>query len=109
MIGPFPFLDFLLKTIRNTIFAVLAITALISPHFGLLLCLGVIVFSFLIFAWGYAQPSLARSLRWDCCGSGYLKLKTSPIPARVYLPSPRACARYLGGLTDGFTWDRMAH
>jgi len=51
MISPFPFLDFLLKTIRNTIFAVLAITALISPHFGLLLCLGVIVFSFLIFGW----------------------------------------------------------
>src|SRR6516164_7100585 len=51
MISPFPFLDFLLKTIRNTIFAVLAITALISPRLGLLLCLGVIVFSFLIFGW----------------------------------------------------------
>ena len=44
LISPFPFLDFLLKTIRNTIFAVLAITALISPRLGLLLCLGVIVF-----------------------------------------------------------------
>ena len=51
LISPFPFLDFLLKTIRNTIFAVLAITALISPHLGLLLCLGVIVFSILIFGW----------------------------------------------------------
>jgi hypothetical protein len=51
LISPFPFLDFLLKAIRNTIFAVLAITALISPHLGLLLCLGVIVFSFLIFGW----------------------------------------------------------
>jgi hypothetical protein len=51
MISPFPFLDFLLKTIRNTIFAVLAITALLSPHLGLLLCLGVIVFSFLVFGW----------------------------------------------------------
>ena len=51
MISPFPFLDFLLKTIRNIIFAVLAITALISPHLGLLLCLGVIVFSILIFGW----------------------------------------------------------
>jgi hypothetical protein len=51
LISPFPFLDFLLKAIRNTIFAVLAITALISPHVGLLLCLGVIVFSFLIFGW----------------------------------------------------------
>ena len=51
MISPFPFLDFLLKIIRNIIFAVLAIAALISPHLGLLLCLGLIVFSFLIFGW----------------------------------------------------------
>ena len=51
LISPFPFLDFLLKTIRNTIFAVLAITVFISPRLGLLLCLGVIVFSFLIFGW----------------------------------------------------------
>ena len=51
MISPFPFLDFLLKTIRNIIFAVIAITALISPHLGLLLCLGVIMFSILIFGW----------------------------------------------------------
>jgi hypothetical protein len=51
LISPFPFLDFLLKTTRNTIFAVLAITALISPHLGLLLCLGLIVVSFLIFGW----------------------------------------------------------
>jgi len=51
MISPFPFLDFLLKTIRNAIFAVLAITALVSPHLGLLLCLGVIVLSILIFGW----------------------------------------------------------
>src|SRR6516165_3325241 len=51
LISPFPFLDFLLKTIRNTIFAVLAITALISPRLGLLLCLVVIALSFLIFGW----------------------------------------------------------
>ena len=51
MISPFPFLDFLLKTIRNIVFAVLAITALINPRLGLLLCLGVIVFSLLIFGW----------------------------------------------------------
>ena len=51
LISPFPFLDFLLKAIRNTIFAVLAITALVSPHLGLLLCLGLIVVSCLIFGW----------------------------------------------------------
>jgi hypothetical protein len=51
MISPFPFLDFLLKTIRNTIFAVLMITAVINPHLGLLLCLCAIVFSLLLFGW----------------------------------------------------------
>jgi len=51
LISPFPFLDFLLKAIRNTIFAVLAITALISPHLGLLLCLGLIAIGLLIFGW----------------------------------------------------------
>jgi hypothetical protein len=51
LISPFPFLDLLLKATRNTIFAVLAITALVSPHLGLLLCLGLIIISFLIFGW----------------------------------------------------------
>src|SRR5215467_5957668 len=51
MISPFPFIDFLLKGLRNTIFAVLAITALLSPHLGLLLCIGMISLSFLIFGW----------------------------------------------------------
>ena len=51
LISPFPFLDFLLKAIRNTIFAVLAITALLSPHLGLLLCLGLLVISLLVFGW----------------------------------------------------------
>jgi len=51
LISPFPFLDLLLKAIRNTIFAVLAITALINPHLGLLLCLGLIVICLLIFGW----------------------------------------------------------
>jgi hypothetical protein len=51
LISPFPFLDFLLKATRNTIYAVLAITALINPHLGLLLCLGLIAISFVIFGW----------------------------------------------------------
>jgi len=51
MISPFPFIDLLLKGVRNTIFAVLAVTALLSPHLGLLLCLGIIIISFLIFGW----------------------------------------------------------
>ena len=51
MISPFPFLDLLLKIVRNTIFAVLLITALLSPHLGLLLSLAIIAFSLLIFGW----------------------------------------------------------
>src|SRR6516225_7867812 len=42
MVSPFPFLDFLLKAARNGIFAVLAITAIISPQLGVLLSLGII-------------------------------------------------------------------
>ena len=64
MISPFPFLDFLLKTIRNIVFAVLAITALISPHLGLLLCLGLIVFSFLIFGWALRTAVFGTVFAW---------------------------------------------
>jgi len=65
LISPFPFLDFLLKVARNTIFAVLAITALISPHLGLLLCLGVIVFSFLLFGWALRTAVFGTVFAWD--------------------------------------------
>jgi hypothetical protein len=51
LISPFPFVDFVLKAIRNTIFAVLLGTSIISPHFGLVLCLVVIITSFLLFGW----------------------------------------------------------
>ena len=51
LISPFPFLDLLLKAIRNIIFAILATMALVTPHLGLPFCLGIIFFSFLIFGW----------------------------------------------------------
>lgn len=51
LISPFPFVDFVLKAIRNVIFAVLLGTSIISPHVGLVLCLVVIVASFLMFGW----------------------------------------------------------
>jgi len=51
LISPFPFLDLLLKAIRNTIFAVLLVTSIISPHVGVLLALVVIIVSFLAFGW----------------------------------------------------------
>src|SRR5271165_3170745 len=65
MISPFPFLDFLLKAVRNTIFAVLAITALVWPHLGLLLCLVVIVFSFLIFGWALRMAVFGTIFSWE--------------------------------------------
>jgi hypothetical protein len=64
MISPFPFLDFLLKTIRNTIFAVLAVAAVLSPHLGVLLCLSVIVFSFLIFGWALRTAVFGSVFAW---------------------------------------------
>jgi hypothetical protein len=65
LISPFPFLDFWLKTIRNTIFAVLAITSIISPHLGLLLCLGVIAFSFLMFGWALRTAVFGTVFAWE--------------------------------------------
>jgi hypothetical protein len=65
LISPFPFVDFLLKAARNTIFAVLAITALISPHLGLLLCLGVIVLSVLIFGWALRVAVFGTVFAWE--------------------------------------------
>jgi hypothetical protein len=64
MISPFPFLDFLLKAVRNSIFAVLAVTALLSPHVGLLLCLGVILVSFLIFGWALRMAFFGTVFAW---------------------------------------------
>jgi len=64
MISPFPFLDLLLKIIRNLIFAVLAVTAVLSPHLGLLLCLCVIVFSFLIFGWALRTSVFGTVFAW---------------------------------------------
>jgi hypothetical protein len=51
LISPFPFVDFGLKAIRNLIFAVLLGASIISPHVGLVLCLVVIIVSFLAFGW----------------------------------------------------------
>jgi hypothetical protein len=65
MISPFPFLDFLLKAVRNSIFAVLAVTALLSPRIGLLLSLGVIVVSFLIFGWALRMAFFGTVFAWS--------------------------------------------
>ena len=65
MISPFPFLDFLLKAVRNTVFAVLAITALLSPHLGLLLSLAVILVSILIFGWALRMAFFGVVFAWS--------------------------------------------
>jgi hypothetical protein len=51
LISPFPFVDFLLKLVRNIVFAILLGASIISPHLGLLLCLAVIIISFMAFGW----------------------------------------------------------
>ena len=65
MISPFPFLDFLLKAVRNAVFAVLAITALLSPHLGLLLSLAVILVSILIFGWALRMAFFGVVFAWS--------------------------------------------
>jgi hypothetical protein len=64
MISPFPFLDFLLKAVRNCIFAVLAITALFSPRLGLLLALCVIAVSVLVFGWALRMAFFGIVFAW---------------------------------------------
>jgi hypothetical protein len=51
LISPFPFVDFVLKAIRNIIFAILLVSSIVSPHLGLLLSLVVIIVSFMAFGW----------------------------------------------------------
>jgi len=51
LISPFPFVDFLLKLVRNIVFAILLGASIVSPHLGLLLCLAVIIVSFMAFGW----------------------------------------------------------
>jgi hypothetical protein len=65
LISPFPFLDFLLKAVRNCVFAVLAITALLSPRLGLLLALGLIVVSFLVFGWALRMAVFGAVFAWS--------------------------------------------
>jgi hypothetical protein len=99
LISPFPFLDFILKAIRNTVFGVLAITALLSPRLGLLLCLALIAVSFVIFGWALRTAvfgtvfavGLLRALLLDSrdqpnAGEGVPAFSTSvrKVPRRTY-------------------------
>ena len=78
MISPFPFLDFLLKAVRNMIFAVLATTALLSPRLGLLLSLAIIVISFLLFGWALRMAFFGIIFAWSL-----LRLLTMEVHVKV--------------------------
>ena len=78
MISPFPFLDFLLKAVRNTIFAVLAITALLSPKLGLLLSLVLIVVSFLVFGWALRMAFFGTVFAWSLLRVLMLEAREKP-------------------------------
>jgi hypothetical protein len=65
LISPFPFVDFALKAIRNTIFAVLLGTSIVSPHLGLLLALVVIIVSFMLFGWALRLAFFGTLFAWS--------------------------------------------
>ena len=65
LISPFPFVDFMVKTIRNGIFAILFVTSLISPRVGLLLALIVILVSFLLFGWALRLSFFGAIYAWS--------------------------------------------
>jgi hypothetical protein len=80
LISPFPFLDFLLKATRNTIFAILAITALLSPKLGLLLALGIIVVSFLLFGWALRLAFFGTIFAWSTLRALLMDEHVKPSP-----------------------------
>ena len=80
LISPFPFLDLWLKIIRNAIFAGLAITAVITPHLALLLCLAVIVFSFLVFGWTLRTAVFGTVFAWELLLVLFFDAQSKPKP-----------------------------
>jgi len=65
LISPFPFVDFAVKAVRNTIFAVLLATSIISPRVGLLLALVVILVSFLLVGWALRLAFFGSLYAWS--------------------------------------------
>jgi hypothetical protein len=53
LLSPFPFLDFLLKLVRNAFFVALAVTTVISRQAGLVFSLAIILVSFLVARWSF--------------------------------------------------------
>ena len=65
LISPFPFVDFLLKLVRNIIFAILLGASIISPHLGMLLSLVVIIVSFMAFGWALRLSVFGVLFAWS--------------------------------------------
>src|SRR6516164_281663 len=78
LISPFPFVDFVLKAIRNIIFAVLLVTSIISPHMGLLLSLVIITVSFLVFGWALRLAFFGSLFAWSLLERLLLDIRAKP-------------------------------
>ena len=78
LISPFPFVDFVLKAIRNGIFGVLLATSIISPHVGLVLALVVIIVAFLLFGWALRLAFFGSMFAWSLLGMLLLDMQEKP-------------------------------
>jgi hypothetical protein len=78
LISPFPFVDFVLKLIRNVIFAILLGASIVSPHLGLLLCLLVIIVSFMAFGWALRLSFFGALFAWSMLEMLLLEIQERP-------------------------------
>ena len=80
LLSPFPFVDFVLKAIRNVIFAALLGASILSPHLGLALCLLVIVTGFLLFGWALRLSFFGTLYAWSLLKMLMLDIQETPKP-----------------------------
>lgn len=78
LISPFPFVDFVLKLIRNVVFAILLVTSIISPHVGLVLCLVVVILSFMAFGWALRLSVFGALFAWSLLEMLLLEVQEKP-------------------------------
>lgn len=78
LISPFPFVDFVLKAIRNVIFAILLGASIISPHVGLVLSLLVIIVSFMMFGWALRVSFFGALFAWSMLEMLLLDIQEKP-------------------------------
>jgi hypothetical protein len=78
LISPFPFVDFVLKLVRNVIFAILLASSIVSPHLGLLLSLAVIIVSFLLFGWALRLAFFGSLFAWSMLEMMLMEIQEKP-------------------------------